>query len=117
MTSGCTEMWEKSRAVPPSHVLAGLLKRWDWLESDKHNKFRSRTVIDQKSVLSDTELAVVRVIENHGGVATRADIAKVLITRAGCFEPDGEHLRLASSPTVIKIEHSIYATNGRELNA
>lgn len=107
---------EKSRAVPPSHVLAGLLKRWDWLESDKHNKFRSRTVIDQKSVLSDTELAVVRVIENHGGVATRADIAKVLITEQGVSNPTVS-ICLASSPTVIKIEHSIYATNGRELNA
>ncbi|CAN7782544.1 hypothetical protein LJR175_008225 [Variovorax sp. LjRoot175] len=98
-------------AVPPLHVLSELFGGWEWLNANAHNKYVAKAPIDAESVLSATELGAVKVIERHGGAATRAEIASHLIEALG-FSNVAVSATLAMSPALAKLEKSIYSIRG-----
>lgn len=101
--------------IPPAHILAVLVAEWSWLHADGHNKYRSREPIGPETVLSELEQAAIAVMTEYQGVATRTDLAKVIVGRRG-YSDMALSSALATSPIFCKVEHSIYRIGGRPLS-
>lgn len=102
--------------IPPIHVLIQLVSSWTWLHKDRHNKMRPIEPIAPQAVLTEIELLAIEVIVANDGVATRSDLAKVIVADRG-WTNVALSFALGSSPVFMKIEHSIYRVAGRTLSA
>ena len=106
----------RALAVPPLHVLAELFASWNWLTANGHNKYTAKIHLDPKSVLAKTELAAIEVLEMHGGVATRAELAAHLMGRLGVSNMAVSQV-VATSSALWKLDHAIYGIRGRAMPA
>ncbi len=109
--------YELGRGVcaPPVHVLSALVAEWSWLHADGHNKYRLKEALAPEKVLSALEQTALAVLDEHDGVATRTDLAKVVVGQRGYSEV-ALSSALATSPIFCKVEHSIYRIGGRPLS-
>lgn len=102
-------------SVPPVHVLSELLKGWDWLEHNRHNKFWPRSALSPAALLSSSEAVMVVAIESFQGVASRQEITTF------CAHPDHGlsemivNKWLASSPVFVRYLTGIYGLRGRPM--
>ena len=102
-------------AMPPLHVMSALIAGWDWLTANAHNKYTPKAAVT-RDALSPTEATIVSIIEEHGGAATRTEIAARLVVPSGVSNM-AVSVALSSSPAIQKLEHSIYAIRGRPIPA
>ncbi|MGF6524984.1 sigma factor-like helix-turn-helix DNA-binding protein [Variovorax sp. PvP013] len=102
-------------AMPPLHVMTALIGGWNWLTANAHNKYTPKATV-ARDALSPTEATIVSIIEEHGGAATRTEIAARLVVLGGVSNM-AVSVALSSSPAIQKLEHSIYAIRGRPIPA
>jgi len=101
--------------TPPVHVVSALVADWSWLHADGHNKYRLKEVIAPETVLSALEQTALAVLDEYDGVATRTDLARVVVGQRG-YSDAALSSTLATSPIFCKVEHSIYRIGGRPLS-
>ena len=104
----------RALSIPPLHVMSALFAEWNWLMSDKHNKYWVGKALDPSIELSRTEYAIFQVIEGLG-VATKADVMNKVVGPG--ISPMAVNFAIASSPAFFKIERAIYTLHGRPINA
>ena len=104
----------RAPSIPPLHVMSALFAEWNWLMSDKHNKYWVGEALDPSIELSRTEYAIFQVIEGLG-VATKADVMNKVVGPG--ISPMAVNFAIASSPAFFKIERAIYTLHGRPINA
>jgi hypothetical protein len=91
-----------------------MLSRVPWLSIVQMNDFVLNDDVAIDDVLNSSELAVVRVIEEHGGSATRGTFNKRFV-ETGVFTLANLHIVLSSSPVIRQIGYGIYGLRGKEL--
>lgn len=94
-------------------VLREILSRVPWLSVIQKNDFVLTEPVAIEDVLNGSELAVVRVIEEHRGAATWGEFNKRFVM-AGVFTAINLNLVLSHSPVIRKLGHGIYGIRGRE---
>lgn len=94
-------------------VLREILSRVPWLSVIQKNDFVLTEPVAIEDVLNSSELAVVRVIEEHRGAATWGEFNKRFVM-AGVFTAINLNLVLSHSPVIRKLGHGIYGIRGRE---
>ncbi len=110
-----TNEYDRSRSlmiVPPVHVAKAIFASRPWLLTLQHDDYRPVESLSCDEVLSGTELRILRILEDRGGVATYADLSngtqdilKVTFT-----------LALSGSPVFYRVSRGIYAITGRPLD-
>ena len=103
----------RAPSIPPLHVMSALFAEWNWLMSDKHNKYWVGEALDPTMVLSRTEYAIFEVVERLG--STKGEVMSEVVGPG--ISPVAVSTTIASSPVFSKIEYAIYALHGRPINA
>lgn len=98
----------------PQEVLREILTRVPWLSVIQMNDFVLTEEIAVEDVLNSSELAVVRVIEEHGGVATRHVFNKRFVD-TGVFTSPNLQIVLSNSPVIRQLGFGIYGIRGKEI--
>lgn len=97
----------------PQEVLREILSRVPWLTVIQMNDFLLTEEIAIEDVLSNSELAVVRVIEEHGVAAARNVFNKRFV-KTGIFSVPNLQLVLTNSPVIQQFAFGVYGIRGRE---
>lgn len=97
----------------PQEVLREILSRVPWLTVIQMNDFLLTEEIAIEDVLSNSELAVVRVIEEHGGAAAR-NVFNNRFVKTGIFSVPNLQLVLTNSPVIQQFAFGVYGIRGRE---
>jgi transcriptional regulator with XRE-family HTH domain len=97
----------------PQEVLREILARVPWLSVIQMNDFVLTEDIAAEDVLNSSELAVVRVIEEHGGAAARQVFNKRFVD-TGMFSVPNLQIVLTSSPVIRQLGYGIYGVRGKE---
>lgn len=105
----------RALAVPPLHVLAELFSGWSWLTVNRQNKLTAKIKIDAKAVLSKAEFCAIEVLEMHGGVATRTELAAHIMGSLGISDMAVSQV-VATSSALCRLDRAIYGIRGRELS-
>lgn len=98
----------------PQEVLRELLSRVHWLTVVQMNDFVLAEDVAIEDVLNSSELAVVRLIGEHGGAAARNIFNKRLV-EAGLFTQANLQFVLAGSPVIKQLGFGVYGIRGVEL--
>lgn len=107
----------ETRAQPPEievpqDILREILCRVPWLTVIQMNDFALADEMALESTLNSSELAVVRVIEEHGGAVWRNVLNKRFVD-AGKFTQANLNFVLAVSPVIQQLGFGIYGIRGR----
>ena len=98
----------------PQDVLREILLRVPWLSVVQMNDFFLTEDIAIEDVLNSSELAIVRVIKEHGGAVTRQVLNKKFVD-TGRFSLPNLQMVLNTSPVIRQLGYGIYGLRGREL--
>ncbi|MBW8328137.1 MAG: helix-turn-helix domain-containing protein [Thiobacillus sp.] len=98
----------------PQEVLREILLRVPWLSVIQMNDFILTEDVAVEDVLNSSELAIVRVIEEHGGAAARQVFNKRFVD-TGMFSVPNLQIVLTSSPVIRQLGYGIYGVRGTEL--
>jgi hypothetical protein len=97
----------------PQEVLREILSRVPWLTVIQMNDFVLAEEIAIEDVLNSSELKVVRVIEEHGGAATR-NVFNNRFVKTGIFSIPNLQIVLNNSPVIQPLAFGVYGIRGRE---
>lgn len=97
----------------PQEVLREILLRVPWLSVVQMNDFILTEDVAVEDVLNSSELAIVRVIEEHGGAATRQVFNKMFVD-TGAFSLPNLQIVLTTSPVIRQLGYGIYGVRGTE---
>jgi transcriptional regulator with XRE-family HTH domain len=100
---------------PPPALIIEVLKRIPTIRQVQHDDFRLKNPVSPEDVLSDTELAIYRVLSQRGGIATRQTLYKELVD-TGTLLATALQAPLESSPILMRLDHGLYALRGTELS-
>lgn len=106
------------RVQPPEievsqEVLREILSRVPWLVVIQKNDFLLKEEVSIEAVLNSSELAVVRVIEEHGGAAARQVFNKKFVD-TGIFSLPNLQIVLSNSPVIRQLGYGVYGIRGKE---
>ena len=101
-------------ATPPVHVLRELISAWPWLKRVQKGRFVASADLGPDGTLNAAEAAVVRVIEEHGGVACRFELKEAVVGDLGLTDMRLA-LLLGTSPFIERVEHGIYKVRARRM--
>ena len=102
----------------PHAVLVAALRRTPWIQNIQHDDFRLRETIEPAVLLSESELALYKLLISKGGVAARYTISDELM---GSEQYSGSPMAIAialdASPIFIRLDRGIFALRGASLKA
>lgn len=98
----------------PQEVLREILSRVPWLSVIQMNDFALAEEVAVEDALSSSELAVVRVIEEHGGAAPRNVFNKRFVD-TGVFTVPNLQFVLVNSPVIKQLGFGVYGIRGQEI--
>jgi len=107
----------RTHAIDAPHaVLISVLKKTPWIQNIQHDDFRLREIISPGALLSETELALYKLLISKGGVAARYTIEEELL--------DSEQYRgssvalsvaLDGSPIFLRLDRGIFGLRGASI--
>lgn len=102
-------------AVPalelPTHVMRDMLSRVPWLTIVQMDDFMLREPVPAEEVLSDSEMAVIELINATGGAVARAALNKHLVD-TGRFSVPALQVVLAQPPVIQPLGFGAYGKRG-----
>lgn len=98
-------------AIPPTHVIQAMARRWPFVKLRQHTKLIATVPINPAEELTELEQLAVRIIEERGGVAPAFQFYEQ--AEATGVARITTSLLLASSPIIVRLEHGLYALRGR----
>lgn len=101
-------------AIPPPGVLLALFRTWPWVSVTRQKQLSLRASASNPAVESDSDSALVSIVEKYNGVCTFMEIVECL-TASG-IPLSTAYSTINPSPILLNIERGIYQLVGRPLS-
>lgn len=101
--------------LPTVQVVKAILKRQPWIRTVQHDDFELKEIVPLDWFLSESERAILKSIQQNGGVASRRALTKALVGD-GSITNVGLSVTLSNSPIVRQVGPALYAIRGVEFD-